>query len=376
MIRGLGRLLLGLALVLALAAAALKWRYGGGAPFPDRSTQPLLPATAVEVVAELPWPPGNLAVDTPERIFFSFHPEGRPPVSLAVWENDSWHAWPGSEWQPGGGHASALREVLSVRLNRERRLLWALDTGFHGLHPGRLLAFDADTGELHTEHVFERHIAGLGSHLNDFQISPDGNTIYIAEASFFAQTPALVVYDRPSNSARRVLDGHPSVMPERYLPEVGGRRMEALGLVAIRPGVDSIALSADGEWLYFAPVTDNYLWKLRTRDLRDSTLSPEALAKKVERHALKSMSDGILALDDGRILLTDPEHFAIHQLQGESLRTLVQHPNLLRWPDGLSSDTEGRVYITASGLHQIIGRPPSAVRKGAPWHLLRFAPPS
>ncbi len=367
------RLSLVLVCVIAVLAGFLKIRYGGGADFPDRSGAPLLAASAVEVVAELPFPPGNLSVDTPTRIFFTFHPEGRPPVNLALWEAGEWRPFPDATWQPGGEQLQALNEVLSVRLDRERRRLWALDNGVHGLSTPRLLAFDADNGQLIHSFTFPRAIAGIGSHYNDFQISNDGNTLYIADASFFGQTPALVIYDFASDRARRVLDGHPGVTAERYIPHVGGRRMEALGLVAIRPGVDSIALSADDRWLYFAPVTNNYLWRIATRHLNNPDLSAEALARKAERFALKTMSDGINANASGDIYLTDPEHFALERLNSAGeLQTVVRNDALLRWPDGLSIGPDGMLYATASGLHQIIGRPPSAVQRGAPWHLLKI----
>ncbi len=367
------RLLLILTCLIAALAAGLKIRYGGGADFPDRSSAPQLPATAVEVVAELPFPPGNLSVDTPKRIFFTFHPEGRPPVNLALWEAGAWRPFPSSEWQPGGSHADALHEVLSVRLDRERRRVWALDNGVHGLHTPRLLAFDADDGHLLHSYTFPRDIAGIGSHYNDFQISSDGNTLYIADASFFGKTPALVIYDAVHDRARRVLEGHPGVIAERYVPVVGGRRMEALGLVAIRPGVDSIALSRDDRWLYFAPVTNNYLWRIATRHLNNADLTAENMARKAERFALKTMSDGIIAAANGDIYLTDPEHFAIERLNSAGeLQTVVRNDTLLRWPDGLSIGPDGALYATASGLHQIIARPPGAVEQGAPWHLLKI----
>lgn len=361
------------AVVVAVLAGYLKLRYGGGADFPDRSGMPVLAPSAVQVVAELPFPPGNLSVDTPTRIFFTFHPEGRPPVNLALWDAGEWRPFPSAAWQPGGDHPQALHEVLSVRLDRERRRVWALDNGVHGLSTPRLLAFDADNGSLIHSYTFPRAIAGVGSHYNDFQISSDGNTLYIADASFFGKTPALVIYDFVKDSARRVLDGHPGVTAERYIPHVGGRRMEALGLVAIRPGVDSIALSADDRWLYFAPVTNNYLWRIATRQLNNPDISADMLARKAERFALKTMSDGIIASASGDIYLTDPEHFAIERLNSAGeLQTVVRNEALLRWPDGLSIGPDGALYVTASGLHQIIARPPSAIQQGAPWHLLKI----
>ena len=54
---------------------------------------------------------------------------------------------------------------------------------------------------------------------------------------------------------------------------VQGTRMEFFGLFTVRPGVDSIALDDAGEWLYFAPVTNTHLYRVRTADLHDPRLS-------------------------------------------------------------------------------------------------------
>ena len=61
--RTLVKLVLILFVLGALLAGGLKWRYGGGGAFPDRLPGPArLPETAIETVAELPTPPGNIAV--------------------------------------------------------------------------------------------------------------------------------------------------------------------------------------------------------------------------------------------------------------------------------------------------------------------------
>ena len=66
-------------LLLGLLALAIRLLYGGrGKDFPDRSGEPRLTGEAIEQVAALDEPPGNIAVSANGRIFFTFHPEARP----------------------------------------------------------------------------------------------------------------------------------------------------------------------------------------------------------------------------------------------------------------------------------------------------------
>ncbi len=369
--RGLIKTVVILAVVLAGLAGLLKWQYGGGGEFPDRHTgDPRLPESALEVVAELPTPPGNIAVSATGRVFVTLHPEAHPTWSVVELVDGRMQPWPSAEFQQAGTAPQHFRDVLSLRIDRQNRL-WTLDNGRHGLFPARLLAFDLDSGTVVHEFEFPREVAGLGSHLNDFQVSPDGHWIYMADASFFGKRPALIAYDVVTGQARRLLDQHPAVLPDLYVPTVQGRRMTLFGLIAIRPGVDSIVLDRRGEWLYFAPVTDLNLYRIRAAALQNPSLDAATLAGQVEVFAPKTMTDGLTIDDAGTIYLSDLEHSAIVELRTDgSMSTLLQSGKL-RWPDGFSFGTDGWLYISCSSLQHVLGRLPSSITAHAPYPVYR-----
>ncbi len=352
----------------------VRLRYGGGQTgFPDRTSSPVFDGSVLETAAELMVPPGNLAVSADGRLFFSFHPEARPDIRVAEWKDGKAGPYPNQAYQGPGKQDIFFNTVLSVRIDAKNRL-WTLDLANHGIGQPRLLAFDLSSDSLVHQFDFPKEYAGFGSHLNDFQIDPAAETIYIADASIFAKTPAILVYDISSRTCRRLLENHPSVIPDPYIPVVQGRVMQIFGIFAIRPGVDSIVLDKSGHWLYFAPVTSHDMYRIRASDLNDNNLSSHALSRQVEKFAEKTMSDGLTMDIDGNIYITDPENSAIVRLTPEgNLETLVKDDRL-RWPDGLGFGPDGWLYVTCSALHQVIGRTPGYMKSNAPFQIYRFKP--
>ena len=360
------RALVALGVVLALGVLGVRLRFGGGGRLEDRTTAPEIPASAVEVVTELDYPPGNIAVAADGRVFFTYHPDGSPPEAVMTLRDGVPVPFP----SPG---FPDFETVLALRIDQQGRL-WTLDHGGFGRHQPRLMAFDPATGRQLERYDFPSEVAGLLSMLNDFQVDPAGRRIYIAESSPIAGTPALIVYDVAARTSRRLLDGHPSVRTEDYRIQAPGRDMTLLGLYTLRIGIDTIALDRRGEWLYYGPVTGGTLWRVRVADLDDASLSPEALAARVEAYAPKPISDGASTDDQGRVYLTDPEHSAVLALEPDRrLRTLVKNPKL-RWPDGLSFGPDGWLYVTCSALQDVLFRSAAARREHAPYQIYRFKP--
>ena len=142
---------------------------------------------------------------------------------------------------------SCLTRFWGSCIDRFNRL-WTIDHGNHGLRPARIVAIDLDTNEVIREQSRVPPISHRPDHsLQDLQVSADGNTIVIADASFWRKSPAIIVYDVETGEARRVLESHESVSAENYVIRSRDREMKFLGgIAALRGGIDGIALGQNG----------------------------------------------------------------------------------------------------------------------------------
>jgi sugar lactone lactonase YvrE len=281
--------------------------------------------------------------------------------------------YPDEAFQTAERGTPHFQSPLAVRIDRQNRL-WVLDFARYGRGQPRVLAFDLQTNHLVHRYDFPSDVAGFLSMLNDFQVDPRGETLFIAETNPILQHPALVVYDAAKRTSRRVLGGHVSVQAMDYITQTPGRDMVLLGLFTIRIGVDSITLDQRGEWLYYGPFTGDRLYRVRTADLTDGSLPAQTLATRVEDYGPKSLSDGLGIDDEDTVYITDPEHSAILTLdRGHQLRTLVKDPRL-RWPDGMSFGPDGWLYVTCSALHHVMFRRTSEIKAHAPYQIFRLKP--
>ncbi len=360
-------------ILLVLTLGFFRLNYVETAAFPDRTTIPLYQDSSLEVVANLPSPPGNIAVAENGDVYFTFHPEAKPEFNVAKLVNGKGEAFPNMNWQPGGDHPQAFNEVLSVRIDNQQNL-WVLDNGLHGLKQARLLAFNLETKELVHSYTFSKDEFPMGSHANDFQISQDSSYIIMSDASIIGQSPALVIYDVKNKKLRRILEGHESVIAGKFEPVVQGRAMTLFGLFTVNPGVDGIALDLNDKWLYFASISSDLLYRLPFSAAINWKLSESELAGKVEVVIEKTMTDGMVADDKGNVYLTDLEHSAIIRKTDKGELETLFISDKLRWPDGFSFGPDNYIYVTCSSLHQVIGKSGISIKENGPYQIYRFRP--
>ena len=142
----------------------------------------------------------------------------------------------------------------------------------------------------------------------------------------------------------------------------------------VKPAVDSIALDRNGEWLYYGPMAHESMFRVKTEDLNDRSLTSEELGNKVEKFGPKPLSDGLSMDLEHNIYITDVEHGAILKFGlDKKLKTLIKDPRL-RWPDGLSFGPSNWLYISDSALQDVMFKSKKFIRSRAPYYIFRFKP--
>ena len=355
--------------ILFVTAATVLWiRHGGGAAYPDLTASPQLSASALEEVLAYPEPIGNVAVSSTGRVFFTVHPESRPTGNkLLEYVDGASIPYPSLSQQ-----ADLFDTPIGLVIDRYDRL-WVIDHGNHGMRSPHIVAIDLVIGDVIRNQPLDETIAPAGSFLQDLQVSADGKTIVIADASFWRKSPALIVYDIETGDVRRVLEDHPSVSAENYLIRTNDTKMQFMGgMFTLRGGVDGIALGP--EWLYYGAISGSGLYRIQLEDLRNSSLPESQLATRLERYSDKPLSDGFSLDLAGNVYVTDVEHSAIFKVGLDRKPSTLIQSRRIRWPDALSFGPDGYLYVADSALPELILKSSEHIDANGPYRIFRFQP--
>jgi len=315
------------------------------------------PTSALETVAELPQRPGAIAL-VGSRVFVALHPLGNPEFKLL-------------ELLPGGRRSPYPSGVLSRGFTAVTALdsdgaggLWVLDAGGEG-KPPRLIGWNT-VGERQLRAIrIPATAVGSNSWLCALAVDRLHKVAYVADRSRGDWTgdshPALLVISLETGWTQRLLEDHPALEPDAQTISVDRRAVahrELDGTVEkLRLGVSQLSLDPSGSFLYFAALNGGSVWRARTRDLLDIALTAEELADRVESHADRPSGTGLVAWDDGRVLLADVESHALRLVSSSGQMVVVEDPQL-QWPDALARGPEDWVYLTVNqlNLHPALNR--------------------
>lgn len=330
----------------------------------------------LEVAARLDQAPGNITITPSGRMLVSLHQFFQPELRVAeVRPDGSLAPWPRAA-RASGPDPLPLDSVLGLQSDPDG-VVWLLDNGMRTKRTPRLVAWDERGDSLVRVIPLPPPATVAGSFANDLAIDMTHGAIYIADPAGGADA-AVIVVDLAEGTARRVLAGHASVVPEEIDLVVEGRPVRAKlpdgGLVSPRAGVNPLDLDAADEWLYYGPMHGRSMYRVRTSDLLDPALSAETLASRVERFAPKPVSDGGTIDRAGNIYVTDIANDAVGVIGPDrSYRILVRDPRL-SWPDAFAFGPDGWLYVVANQLHRspVLNAGESAVQP--PFLILRLRP--
>ncbi|MDT8990784.1 L-dopachrome tautomerase-related protein [Curvibacter sp. APW13] len=361
-----------LAIALALGMLWLKLVHGGGSAYPSVATPALTPASSLQTVATLDFPPGNVAVAADGRTFMNYHPFAKAerfgPTMFEV-VNGKPVPWPSLEAQKD------WQGVFGMTVDRQNRL-WLIEPAGLDHARTRLTAWSLASNAKVYEHWFDK---GVLPFAQDLRITADGRRVILADTGLFKFTrPAIAVFEPESGRLLLRLEQHPSTQAQDWTIRTPlGPHKLGYGLVNFAVGVDGIALSDDDQWLYFGGMSHQHLYRVPLAALSNPEFDEAALGQLVEDQGVKPLSDGITIDSRGRVILTDIEHGGLVRRRDDGqLETLVSDPQVV-WADGVVQAPDGALLFTDSAIPAYIdqfARPPSLERLVAhrPYRLLRL----
>ncbi|MEM6711499.1 MAG: L-dopachrome tautomerase-related protein [Pseudomonadota bacterium] len=304
--------------------------------------------TYVTFDAEMP--PGNLAIGPDGRMFMSVHEfYGKDLRIVEVMPDGSTVPYPNEAWANAPiGDGPGLRGVLGLNADREG-ILWMLDGQGEG-HTGRIVGWDTKTETLHAIYYLGQPAALPTSFLNDLAVDREHDAIYITDTAN-AETTALIVLDLDTGRARRVLQASDFTAPEDTDMVIDGN-VVTLGGAPARIGANPITIDPTNEWVYFAPMTASAMYRVRTTDLLDESLSEAELASRVERYGDKPISDGSTVDAAGNVYITSITEDAVGVTRPDGSYEILYQDDAMSWPDGFAMGADGFVYVTINELHR------------------------
>jgi sugar lactone lactonase YvrE len=309
-----------------------------------------------DIVANLQQGPGNVTVTDSGRIIMSQHQFYDPQYSVVEFQgNDAVVPFPKKTMNDRSGHADlTLDSVLGIRTDAQG-IVWMLDNGMRtGITP-KLVGWDTRNDRLYRVIYLPPPVAPKDAFVNDFAIDSGRKRIFISDPAGGGNA-ALIVVNLETGAARRVLEGHVSVVPENIDLIIDGRPIQVKDATGhlVRPhiGVNPITEDLKNEWVYFGPMHGLSLYRIKAADLADDSLDSQALAQRVERYSAKPISDGISIDRDDNIYLGELAENAIGVIKPDrSYQRLTQCPKL-SWVDSFSFGPEGKLYAVVNRLHQ------------------------
>ncbi|MCB1211693.1 MAG: hypothetical protein KDK97_20390 [Verrucomicrobiales bacterium] len=320
------------------------------APFPSLAGDPVL-SDNLEVVYQLSLPPSAIACAPDGSWVMGVNPSEKPRNrAVKVTRSGTVIPFPTpsmSEAMPG--ESLPLDSISGLQSDAEG-VVWMVDNGRRTETSPKIIAWNEDKQRLHSVFNLAPPAVSPTSFVSDIAVDPNSPLAFLADPASGTDA-AIIVLDRATGLARRLLQGEASVQPDTTIPIPSGsgtsetRRLDGQTVMP-QCGINALCLDKKSEWLYFCARQANHIYRIRTSVLGDLKASAADVAKAVETWASKPFSSSMAIDTKGNLFLTDIANRAIVVVEParRNFVPLLSDPRLLN-PDGLSFGKDGKLYF-------------------------------
>ncbi len=339
----------------AIALTRRQWAWALALPLAlGVSSHPLAArdtAPQPELIFQLPLAPAGLTMSSNGGYLVSVSYEEKPQNRVvAIAKSGESTPFPNAPISQGAPDEPLTLDAVRGMALDKNGVVWMLDCGRRGEVPPKIVAWDTEHKRLHRVLNLSQPALLSGSNLNDFALDVERQILVVADSASGADA-ALIIIDLATGLGRRVLQGHPSVVPVTGLDLlIDGKKIQTRRLDGTPAdpdgGVHPIAFDRRSEWLYFGPMRSPKLYRVKTEHLRNASLPPDKLAGLVEEYSAKPLCAGISLDSKGNIYVADLPGKAIGLIAAgtRQYRVLASDPRFL-WPDGLCFGPDGKLYF-------------------------------
>lgn len=229
--------------------------------------------------------------------------------------------------------------------------LWILDPSAPKLKTiqgggAKLVKMNKSTGAVEKSYSF-MSVVPDSAYVNDVRVDTKKQIAYLTES----KRGGIIVVDLASGKMRCLLSNHYSVKSDTtYKYIIDGRELMKEGK-ATKFNSDGIALTPDGDWLYYKPLTDDKLYRIKTAYLRDWNMADSAMGGKVEDLGHFASTDGMIFDKKGNLYFGDPQHYKMIRIGTDLKMTTILEDQRLIWPDSYAI-ADGYLYLSCSQIQK------------------------
>ncbi len=266
-------------------------------------------------------------------------------TGVSAYPNEAMNKW--SPGQPGKDKWVCVQSSIFD----DNGDLWILDPSapmLKNIQGGgaKLVKMNKQTGAVEKTYSFMGLVPD-SAYVNDVRIDTKKQVAYLSES----KRGGIIVVDLASGKMRCLLSNHYSVKSDpSYKYIIDGRELMKEGKPT-KFNSDGIALTPDGEWVYYKPLTDDKLYRIKTEYLRDWNLADSAMGSKVEDLGKFCSTDGMIFDKKGNLYFGDPQHYRLLKIDKDLKMTTLLEDQRLIWPDSYAI-ADGYLYFTTSQIQK------------------------